>query len=1530
MISYQACQKYLVREGHGAVLKCFDALFSVLHEWKSVDSGTKEDTWHIVLKGCEVSVRELVGVIKPPGSTSGLNRNDLLERRNAVKMHAYLLCQLIEIIENDSTAESSASSSVKVGRGRSKALNSAAKVRRPEFDMSLNWPDECSTAITVLDQLCKLDIKQFWDPPVVEDDFVNLLANSCYKLLENKSLSASAMLRMAITNLLSTLIQFYKHGIACCLKLAQMLQCFAHTANVLSAIVNNFMTDETMVPFVKELLTEICSYNGEDLERDSTGTHNLCSFLELVSSAHPSLATSILPLIRTRLSEDPYQMRNCALNVIGEVLRNLHADHAQIEGKDKIQRDRLMDVLQEHIHDVNGFVRARALQIWCNLASAGGLPIRRQVQLASLLVGSEGAVFDVSSLVRKYAMRLLTVIIIQCPAAKLSMEDLARVLNKEQMRLQVLEENFGRFNQEDTAVLPSNPANTDDAKKCLSEDHEGEGGKEEEKGEESDGEEESRRAESEAEEEEDVVAEQGVSEAAAALEAVIHSAAQVAQEGQMNATPSHPPPISAEVAFEAQKADLVRQRACVAYLHEMQRFAVYVSTGIEDVCNLLHSKNVTDVLEAIEFFLTAKQAGVRNLDAALRHMMAMVWSQEEQIRKAVLDASRRLYFQPDIVNESFTVEGRLSSAALAAVISTLVRLVSESTMGDFVSLERILRELLDLGHVDEDLRRELWSRFTDLAAAMTDTAAFRSERRQELKALLILLKMISSPSRKNLELHLNDLVNYGLGAATGYANIDLECAMYACMAIQQMIPTDKIGKQKSHSTRSTPVNPKSHEPFRLPVSDPLCTSLRRLLISTFASSSRLHWIPLMEQAVATIFQLIDTPSLVMAEVIREIGEQLLRTLMKPPSFTQPQKEAQEPSQLDDEGEENSQAQGDVDAANDTAEPTSQTVPPTIPSFILARFIALAGHVALKMLVHLEFSILNELKRREVIQEESKQAKKHFVKTPRSARLNANPNASTRLDTTTNGTQKGDTSGGAGNSALEEEAALLGAVADDAEADYIRNVLNNEIVLEPDHLLSRLLPLVVHVCSHPSRYVDPDLQASASLSLAKFMLVSSAVCEQNLQLLFTLAERSPSDVVRANLIVGLGDLARRFPNLIEPWTPNLYARLRDTSPKVRINALNTLSHLILNDMVKVKGQISEMTVCLVDENDRLRQLSRLFFRELAQKGNALYNVIPDIISRLSDPEVGVNETKFRTTVDFLFPLIEKERLCETLVEKICSRFRVTQTERQWRDLAYCLRVMSFNERMIRTLQENLPIFAQQLSIPDVYQSFSEILANVKKNAKTDALPHLEEFEAKIEEFHRKGVADEEALQRAEVMVKKAVAKRRRIAAPDARKSVRRVNQMGSGDIDSGEAEKAEEMVAVRPPSPRRTRTRRTAATSRSYMIFSSDEEEALQTVPVKSTLRAAPEGGKAHIRPKTGAGVVCGGHLEQPQTVVATTWVMPTTPSTCVDVYMSQLPPLGKTSFQPHETSAESEQCVSEEARKEDYLIALCPYKNTMR
>ena len=77
---------------------------------------------------------------------------------------------------------------------------------------------------------------------------------------------------------------------------------------------------------------------------------------------------------------------------------------------------------------------------------------------------------------------------------------------------------------------------------------------------------------------------------------------------------------------------------------------------------------------------------------------------------------------------------------------------------------------------------------------------------------------------------------------------------------------------------------------------------------------------------------------------------------------------------------------------------------------------------------------------------------------------------------------------------------------------------------------------------------------------------------------------------------------------------MYARLHDDAVSVRSNTLTVLTHLILNDMIKVKGQISDMACCIVDDEEKISGLAKLFFSELGKKGNTLYNVMPDIVSR----------------------------------------------------------------------------------------------------------------------------------------------------------------------------------------------------------------------------------------------------------------------------------------------------------------------------
>ena len=51
----------------------------------------------------------------------------------------------------------------------------------------------------------------------------------------------------------------------------------------------------------------------------------------------------------------------------------------------------------------------------------------------------------------------------------------------------------------------------------------------------------------------------------------------------------------------------------------------------------------------------------------------------------------------------------------------------------------------------------------------------------------------------------------------------------------------------------------------------------------------------------------------------------------------------------------------------------------------------------------------------------------------------------------------------------------------------------------------------------------------------------------------------------------------------------------------------LTHLILNDMMKVKGHIARLALCLQDDDPRIAALAQLFFHELSRKA---YKARPD--------------------------------------------------------------------------------------------------------------------------------------------------------------------------------------------------------------------------------------------------------------------------------------------------------------------------------
>eukprot|EP00088_Acartia_fossae_P034161 TRINITY_DN3502_c0_g1_i7.p1 TRINITY_DN3502_c0_g1~~TRINITY_DN3502_c0_g1_i7.p1 ORF type:complete len:851 (-),score=279.90 TRINITY_DN3502_c0_g1_i7:275-2503(-) len=481
----------------------------------------------------------------------------------------------------------------------------------------------------------------------------------------------------------------------------------------------------------------------------------------------------------------------------------------------------------------------------------------------------------------------------------------------------------------------------------------------------------------------------------------------------------------------------------------------------------------------------------------------------------------------------------------------------------------------------------------------------------------------------------------------------------------------------------------------------LFLKLEELIVSGLTNKDNRDYMPMARSAMRVIYQLGEGPDQLMEVIIRKI----------------------------------------VAAVNDKLPEMGEG---KIEAHILQRLCFLVGEISLNQLNYLDVNVYTELKRRNYLREakaEKEKRKAAEKKQKRQSMMRA-----TALSTPMNATTTG---------AEDDDMGIVGAEADDAEAEFIQQVTEKEI-LTGDSMLAQFEPLLVAICSNHAKFPDKDTRCAAALALCKFMLMSSDFANKHLRLVFTMLEKEKEPTIRANLIIALGDLSVRFPNNVEPWTPKMYARLHDGSYKVRYNTLTILTHLIFNDMIKVKGQISDIAFCIVDKEDKISMRSKLFFSELAKKGNTLYNVMPDIVSRLSDPEVGVKEEDFRVVMKYIIGLIEKDKLLESLVEKLCHRFRATRTKRQWRDIAFCLSLFPYSDKGFKKLAENFGCWGDKLHEDQVYESFLAIFGGIKKGVgrgpvgggNREAFKQLvEELEAKVEEARSKGVEDDTADRRA---------------------------------------------------------------------------------------------------------------------------------------------------------------------------------------
>ncbi|XP_024968002.1 condensin complex subunit 1 [Cynara cardunculus var. scolymus] len=418
----------------------------------------------------------------------------------------------------------------------------------------------------------------------------------------------------------------------------------------------------------------------------------------------------------------------------------------------------------------------------------------------------------------------------------------------------------------------------------------------------------------------------------------------------------------------------------------------------------------------------------------------------------------------------------------------------------------------------------------------------------------------------------------------------------------------------------------------------------------------------------------------------------------------------------------------VDELQDDTDGGSSSVLTAVQVTKLSRFLYVISHVAINQLVYIE-SCVRKIQK-EKAKKEKLVAEGHHVEDNSSKPLTE---------------QKDDINAELGVAASED--AVLDILSERAEKEIVSGASEK-------NLIGHCAPFLSKLCRNFSLMQKyPELQASGMLALCRLMIIDGNFCEANLQLLFTVVESAPSETVRSNCTIALGDLAVRFPNLLEPWTENMYSRLHDPSVSVRKNAVLVLSHLILNDMMKVKGHINEMAMRLEDENERISNLAKLFFNELSKKGNnPIYNLLPDILGKLANQDL--KKESFFNIMQFLIGSIKKDKQMEALVEKLCYRFSGVTDARQWENISYCLSQLSFTDKGIKKLIELFKVYEHVLSNEAVMDHFRSIINKGKKFAKPELKSCIEEFEGKISKFHIDKKEQEDTARNAAVHQQKA--------------------------------------------------------------------------------------------------------------------------------------------------------------------------------
>ncbi|KRZ18132.1 Condensin complex subunit 1 [Trichinella zimbabwensis] len=827
----------------------FNVFYSAIEHFSKFDRADLIEIWHsLVLVNSNV-YHEIVNLLDDFAECNVYSKQSL---RNIFSMNMFLLIHLALEFEND---EPQKRAKVQL----SEEMKNGGKGKRAVQNDDL-WKDENQTFLELCCRILSLDLKKLWAPALVDERLIDGIGEFCQKMLHPWNASRKQSLLKAFDLLIHT----YNHGITFAVQLIQSLAAADTTPEKIAEMVSNLANNDSET-FLVEILKELSQVDAAALSNEGVSAKNYSVFLVEVARLIPDCLLRNISLLVPFLTEDSFAFRNGVLTAFSILISK------KLTGEDLPEslvtlRTQFFKHLLEHIHDVNGLVRGKALQLFTKLVLEKCVPLNEYKLLMPLAIGR---LADKLPTVRKAAIQLLSNILNNNPfMKKVTIEELQNRLETEKKNLEnlvhssltrfkgnkeseaqdsvnekwavarnrmsdILDELIEKYWEDGSLNLPDELCNFEEASDIISKSAL------------------------------DCIVSGDYRETIlrfvhfgklhpdSALLASVFDTHCTSAEFKRNlldaikfvfcdlimASVIIDGPLVEEIREKVMQGDQVqRQKIVIRFIEDSLCFLQQVHSILPLITEMLYQNQLSDVLESIDFLVNCVSHGVSSNNETIWKCFELVWSTQEAVRNGALKAFQKLCIDINSeFNESYIIEMR---------IQRLLVIMQKANDSQYFTLAKLISLAVKKGILENFNLMPAW----DIIQNNKDTL-------EKKKIALKIICMFAANDKNVLRGNIKRLVVFGLSE-----NSDFHTTYLVLRTLSQLGCFDRQSNLKFLEEIACEVEECS-----------LFCRVMRFLLDGVTNYDDLCWIAAMEYGIRLIFYAAPNPDVICASFLKSLS-----------------------------------------------------------------------------------------------------------------------------------------------------------------------------------------------------------------------------------------------------------------------------------------------------------------------------------------------------------------------------------------------------------------------------------------------------------------------------------------------------------------------------------------------------------------------------------------------------------------------------------------------------------------------------------